>query len=392
MRLVWAVLALVQLSYCIWHVLAKRALMSGTHPLVLAFYREILAVSCMHALAWRLDGRNPWNGFYRSDLKFYLILGVFSFGNIVGFIVALFYITSFNSALLHPSIPVFAAVIGSILGVERMTSAKGAGIGLCALGAVVTVVWGVTADTTEGSDPDKVVFGNVILLLQCASMAALLVLSKKELSRGAPPTTLTARYYTFASLLTLLTAMCAVPPWSSEHNYGIASSNEAVVAVLYGGVVSVTFVYCAFSWATKNSNPTTSALSMTLQPPFNAVLSVIFMGRTYFSAGEIVGGIFVVAGLILTVKAQMTQMDGMPLASNVRDSPLANRDNTRHFKARMNDSEDFEECSFDDSETELVQSPVRGDDSDDPSPPRYPHKPTAGLIEGKSGAGVSAES
>ena len=38
---VWAVLALVQLAYCEWHVLAKQALSSGTHPLALALWREV---------------------------------------------------------------------------------------------------------------------------------------------------------------------------------------------------------------------------------------------------------------------------------------------------------------------------------------------------------------
>jgi len=51
---VWLVLGLVQLCYCLWHVLAKRALLAGGHPLVLAFYRELLACLCMYALAQKV--------------------------------------------------------------------------------------------------------------------------------------------------------------------------------------------------------------------------------------------------------------------------------------------------------------------------------------------------
>ena len=68
-KFVWVVLALVQLSYCIWHVLAKKALLAGVHPLILAFYREILAVSCMYALAFKLDGAWPWARLERHRLR-----------------------------------------------------------------------------------------------------------------------------------------------------------------------------------------------------------------------------------------------------------------------------------------------------------------------------------
>ena len=42
----------------------------------------------------------------------------------IGFIFALENITAFNAALLHPTIPVFAAVIGVIIGVEVLNRPK----------------------------------------------------------------------------------------------------------------------------------------------------------------------------------------------------------------------------------------------------------------------------
>jgi len=292
LHVVWAILALVQLSYCIWHVLAKTALLAGVHPLILAFYREILALSCMYALAFKLDGELPWRRFERRRAHLYMVMGLLSFGNIVGFIIALNFVTTFNSALLHPSIPVFAAVFAWSVGAERMSSTKASGVAVCALGALATVAWGAADGSDESSNENNgadnhVLLGNLVLLLQCACMAGLLVTSQRELRRGVPPTTLTARYYSVGAVLTWLVCLAAIPPWSNSpggsesggnahvSGYRIAlTTPSALVAIAYGGCVSVTFIYCALAWATKQSSPTTAALSMTLQPPLNAVLSV----------------------------------------------------------------------------------------------------------------------
>ena len=93
-----------------------QALMGGIHPLALALYRELGACTFMHAVAYKIDGMPAWRRldltWWSSDVKVFLLMGFLSFGNIVGFIFALNYITAFNGSLLHPSIPVFAAMIG----------------------------------------------------------------------------------------------------------------------------------------------------------------------------------------------------------------------------------------------------------------------------------------
>ena len=145
----------------------------------------------------------------------------------IGFIFALENITAFNAALLHPTIPVFAAVIGVIIGVEVLnrpkvrteTGRKGAeaswmhasfalyasvgshvrsltggpflaftsqamGIGLCAVGSFIVTVWGVTADETEGAS--NLVLGRPPPLFIYLSMATLL---KVAASPNPSPTT-----------------------------------------------------------------------------------------------------------------------------------------------------------------------------------------------------------
>jgi len=269
---VWLVLALVQISYCIWHILAKKAMSQGIHPLVIAFYREIMACFCMYTLSYLIDGKFVWSTFrLNHDWKQYLLLGILSFGNTIGFILALYFITPFNASLLHPSIPVFSAIIGVSSGLEIMTLFKGIGILFCAIGAIIVVVWGVTNDETPGGTSGHVIFGNIILIFQCACMGALLVVQKISLNDGCPPATLTARYYSIASILTILTTTCVV---REPHKYMIFTSLEPLLAVIYGGTIGVSFVYIAMAWVVRESSPSTAAISLTLQPPFNAILSV----------------------------------------------------------------------------------------------------------------------
>ena len=89
------------------------------------------------------------------------------------------------------------------------------------------------------------------------------------------------------------------------------------------------FVYAVLGWATKRTSPTVVALSMTLQPPLNGLLSVLFMGRQSFSAGEMCGGFLVTAGLVIV--------------------------------AAFGDRADADASSEDDGEGHLALRPVRGD-------------------------------
>ena len=119
----YVALVAVQLSYCVWHVLGKIAINGGTNPFVLALYRQAGACACLAALARCADF--PRGGLVRAalavsarDRRRFLALGCLGFGNIFGFVVALSYVTAFNSALLHPVIPEATAKLWAALGAE----------------------------------------------------------------------------------------------------------------------------------------------------------------------------------------------------------------------------------------------------------------------------------
>lgn len=302
---VWAVLFSTQLAYCIWHVLAKKALLDGFHPLTLAMYRELIACPVMHLLAWRNDKQPVWMSLQLSDLPFFLLMGVFSFCNVVGFIMALEFITAFNSTLLHPTIPVFAAFLGIVVGVEPMSTLKAFGIVVCGIGSVIVTLWGVRVDEGEIGYNHNYIMGNAILMGQCLSMAALLVMLKVALKR-LPPTTISATHYTVAMVLTSGTTLILV---QDKERYEVQGALQWS-AVLIGAFVGVTYVSIALAWVTRRTSAATAAVSMTLQPVLGAILSVAFMGRTGFSWGELLGGLFVILGLIaVAISITVTKAD-----------------------------------------------------------------------------------
>ena len=304
----YVALVAVQLSTCGWHVLGKIALTGGTNPFVLALYRQAGACACLAALARCADF--PRGGLVRAalavsarDRRRFLALGCLGFGNIFGFVVALSYVTAFNSALLHPVIPVIAAAAAAASGVERLTSRVAFGVGLAAAGALVVVVFGVSGggggEANAGASSASVALGNVILLGQCVCMGCLLVLQKALIeSTRLPPTTTTLFYNLIAAAIALVATPLLVGDDAGAY---VFASWAPVAATLYGAVFGLCFVYVVLGWATALTSPTVVSLSMTLQPPLNALLSVLFMGRRSFTAGEVAGGVLISAGLAVTV-------------------------------------------------------------------------------------------
>jgi len=215
-------------------------------------------------------------------------------------------VTAFNSALLHPLIPVIATAAAALSGVERPTGGVAAGVALSAAGALVVVARGVGGrgggERNPGATRASVVFGNVVLVGQCACMGVLLVLQKAVLaSSKLPPTTTTFFYNVVAAAAACVATPLAVGgAWAA---YAFTGAAE-ILATLYGAVFGLCLIYAALGWATAETSPTVVALSMTLQPPLNALLSVLFLGRRAFTAGEVAGGALVSAGLVVVALAK----------------------------------------------------------------------------------------
>lgn len=293
--LVIGVAVSIQLAFSGWHVLGGLAL-SGSHAVnafVFALYREAWASLLMVGVLLSVEGTEealkPVREGNTSTALLVLGAGIFSFGNVVGTVVALTMIPSDIYATYQPTIPVFTTIIAVACGYEILTKWISLGVATSVTGAILVEVFDSAGGGSGG------LLGNCITIGQCVSMAALIVVTKPLLKRYTP-LTVTAWYYSVGSLFTLTACVVAQLPLSDFY----WSALEPWGALAYAAVVATLYAYEAYSWLIQFASPTLVAAFSTLQPVFTVLLNYSFLGRP-LGAETAVAGIVVVLGLFLTV-------------------------------------------------------------------------------------------
>jgi len=240
---------------------------------------------------------------WEEDSKLFLLLGLSSALNSLGYVVALEFISPFNASLLHPSIPVFAVILGAIYAVEHLTPRKLVGASTCVLGSILVVIFSESPGTMGKQDSLSSI-GSILLVTHCLAMATLLVGQKFVPHRYSPLYT-TAVYYSIGVALNIPLCLGLL-----TYNNGFRTLNlTSWLVVAFGAVFVVVFNYAALTWANKASSPTVPASSMMLQPPLTYVISVIRHHGAYQIVGywELIGGIIIIAGLGLTMYPAASQ-------------------------------------------------------------------------------------
>ena len=242
--------------------------------------------------------------------------------------MALLYVTPFNSALLHPAIPVFASIMGALVGVSQLTHMMVLGTSICVVGSVFVILSQPSDNDNGGSSAEQVgetsslVIGNTLLLMQSLAMAALLVYQKFVPSTYSPLKT-TALYYSVGVAISIpvsITTMFVFDGW-------ILPTATIMWYVLFGSVFVVGFNYAALSWANKIVSPTIPAASMMLQPPFSYFASRIFIASTYDTGRQqVIGGLVIVIGLVIALSDRPAARSTFVPISNAEDTTTANPD------------------------------------------------------------------
>lgn len=130
-----------------------------------------------------------------------LVVGLFAFGNIGGFLLALSMLPEFTVSSSQPAVPVVCLCISVLLGKDRFNTKSVAGVGLSALGAIlVTTASNAGADMGLG-DSSNFTVGLLCLLVSVCSYACMYIFLPK-LSDKYPPLTTTAWYYAVCSFFT----------------------------------------------------------------------------------------------------------------------------------------------------------------------------------------------
>jgi len=309
-----------QLSFSTWHILGKVVLNAGVTPLVFAAYRELIAAFLLFGVALLSTGWGTQSAIaarlivpLKTDLLRVFAMGVCSFGNVGGFVVGLSLTSAPNAASLQPSVPIIALLIAVIIGQENLTAFKLLGVAFVVLGSMLVVVFDPEFDDASSGAGSHVVLGNIVLLLQCAALATLLVIQKAIVHRYHP-IWLTAYYYSIGGALTWLACLYYV-----ERREVFDIGSEPVWLVLiFASVFATVIAYCIYTWSASYLDASVISLYSSVQVVTTTALSVAFLGHVVIAA-QAAGALLIIVGLCVTVWAQTRDT---AVASNAETAKL----------------------------------------------------------------------
>lgn len=286
-RTVVAALVTVQVFFGL-HYTAAKYILTVLPPRAWAILRIVpAAILLMAFMAATRREKLPWDRRDLAALAFFSIFGVVI--NQVCFVEGLSRTATSHSSIINTSIPVATLLIAILMGRERVTGRKLAGIALSLTGVLYLI--GHSGTSLGG----EIAFGDLLTLINAMSYSFFLVISKPILSR-----------HSSLGVTTWLLAFGAVgisaigAPQLAAVDFGSVPAGvwwAAAFVVLFPTLGA----YMLNTWALKRVDSSIVALFIYLQPLIASVLGVVWLGErigasTIFSAALIFSGV----GIALT--------------------------------------------------------------------------------------------
>ena len=247
-------------------------------------YLRVLGSAIVLQLIFRQRDLPPLSTTDRWHLVGYSILGVVI--NQALFLTGLSLTSAHIAAILMTLIPLFTLAAAIIIGRERATVAKIAGIAL-ALGGALAVVG---REGLHGAD--KSLIGDLLLIGNGIAYAFYLVLSKPDMARLSPHRVI-ARMFAIGAVLML--PICAhallTEPWRAIPR----SAWIALLVVIAGPTVAA---YLLNAWALSHTDSSLVATYTYLQPVITIILAAIFLGES-IQPTALVAAAMIFAGVYL---------------------------------------------------------------------------------------------
>lgn len=244
-------------------IVATRYVIDQTDPVTLALLRYAIGALCLipFALAAR---RVPWR---QRDLLPIAVLGIVQFGIVVALLnYALQTLSAGRASLIFATFPLITMLFAAVLGHERLTLARSAGVGLTVLGVGLTL--GEKAFLPDGGGW----LGEAAVLLSAASGALCSVLYRPYLQAYDPLPVGALAMLASVGFLAVLAApqgFFVEPP---------ALTTGGWLAVVLIGLSSGVG-YWLWLWALRNSSPTRVTVFLALGPGTAFLLGALFLGE-----------------------------------------------------------------------------------------------------------------
>lgn len=224
----------------------------------------------------------------RADYIKLAILGFFGVAlNQLLFIGGLSRTTASNASLLVVTIPIFTLLISAIIGTERLTGVKIAGIGLAAAGAVILI------DPRNASFTSSTTVGDLMIILNSLAFGIYVATSKEVVTRNG----------SFRSMMWvfIFSSVVCTPLALFSFSYDNISHIPIQIwaAVLYIAIFATAVPYLLNAYAISRVSPTVVAVFVYLQPLIGFVLAASVLNenidlRFAISAVAIFAGVFLV--------------------------------------------------------------------------------------------------
>ena len=270
----------------------SRIVLEDVGPAALAMARLTIGALILVPWAWRamaaakLSREDRWRLALTGVVGFTLAFALGNWG--------LAHSTASNAALLITVEPASLILLSPLLLGERLSRREGLGAALAILGAAVIIVNGIPG-VTQALVPHW--RGDVILILSGVAYAAYSLIARPVLLRH-PALVVTAYSILWGAVamlpLAVLEWATGPPPvWTPR----------AVVGTLYLGVVMTALGYAVWNWCLERVETPRVAIFLNIQPLGGALLGVWWLGER-LTAFTVAGGLLILAGLHLTVKAR----------------------------------------------------------------------------------------
>eukprot|EP00892_Ulva_mutabilis_P007089 jgi/Ulvmu1/4752/UM020_0036.1 len=284
----------VQAVFALWCIIGHIVL-ADNDPLVFALARETISSAALLALAVGIEGEVKVHS--RKDAIDIFLLGIMAFFVVMGFMFALSDVPEVQVAVAQPIVPALSLGMSAALGMEKLSWVSGLGIFFSVSGAIAFTIF--NAEGGAGSAGHA--FGYGALALELIAYAAQMTYLPR-VSKRYKPITLTAMYYTVATIASAVTLLIR-----DRHELDqIPSQAATLLSPTLGGALAfavlgaTVFCFTAMSYGSQKLKPSVSSSYITLQPMFVAVLSLVIFG-TMLDAKELESGALVLVGLYLSI-------------------------------------------------------------------------------------------
>ncbi len=277
-------------------MVATRYIVHDIGPASLALLRYVIAVLCLLPFVIA-TGRIA---IARRDIMIVMGLGVVQFGLLIALLnLGLRYMPATRAALLFTTFPLLTMVFAAVLGHEKLTAAKTAGVILSILGVAAALGEGLLVETVETEW-----LGAACVLGSACCGAVCSVLFRPYLSRNPTLTVGTLAMFAavvFLAVLSIPEGFYLAPPRLSATGWA---------AVVFIGLSSGAG-FLLWLWALKHTTPTRVTVFLALSPITAALLSVLLLGEA-LTPGTLLGLAAVIGGLWLATRGEAGQQK--PLA------------------------------------------------------------------------------